>query len=125
MTPGHDPTDFEVGKRHSLKTLQVINEAGEMVLTKLFDGQKRFDARLAVVNKLDEMKLLRSIDDHSMTIPICSRSKDVIEYLIKPQWFVDCHKMADRACSDVKEGRLKIEPELFEKVWFSWLENIR
>lgn len=60
-----------------------------------------------------------------MTVPLCSRSGDVVEYLIKPQWFVDCSRMAHKAARDVKEGRLTIEPAMFEKVWFNWLENIR
>ncbi|XP_057657718.1 probable valine--tRNA ligase, cytoplasmic isoform X2 [Diorhabda carinulata] len=64
-------------------------------------------------------------EEHPMSIPICSRTKDVIEYLIRPQWFVDCKSMAAEAVRTVKEGRLSIEPKSLEKTWFAWLENIR
>lgn len=86
---------------------------------------KRFDARNAILSKLETLDLLRGRQDHEMIVPICSRSKDVVEFLVKPQWFLKCKEIAERAAEDVKEGRLLIEPKQFEKTWFNWLENIR
>ncbi|XP_050301652.1 valine--tRNA ligase-like isoform X2 [Anthonomus grandis grandis] len=126
ITPAHDPTDFEAAKRHNLKLIPVINEKG--LLTNVcdeFTGIKRFDAREKILNRLAEVQLLRGTSDHSMTVPVCSRSKDVVEYLTKPQWFLSCSQMAERAVLDVREGKLQIEPAGFEKVWYQWLENIR
>lgn len=124
VTPAHDHVDFEIGKRHGLKTLHVIDERG-YINCKPFTKMHRFDARTVIVNELQKMNLLRDRQDHDMTVPICSRSRDVIEYLLKPQWFVKCSSMADRALNDLKEGNLEIEPKHFEKDWNHWLENIR
>ncbi|GLV42715.1 Valyl-tRNA synthetase [Carabus blaptoides fortunei] len=126
VTPAHDPVDFEVGKRHGLATVPVIDERGDIMhAAGTFAGMKRFHARRVITERLETLGLLRAVEDHPMTVPVCSRSGDVVEYLIKPQWFVDCTRMAYKAAQDVKEGRLTIEPAMFEKVWFNWLENIR
>lgn len=107
--------------------LQIINENG--LITKLcgpeFSGLKRFQARKNIINSLENLQLFRGSQDHQMSIPICSRSKDIIEYLLKPQWFVNSTEMAQKACTAVKKGDLIIEPQSFEKNWFNWLENIR
>lgn len=86
---------------------------------------KRFEAREIVLNLLKDQKLFRGCQDHKMTIPICSRSKDVVEFLVRPQWFLKCSEMAAQAVEDVREGKLKIEPRSFNKVWFHWLESVR
>lgn len=126
ITPAHDPIDFEVGKRHNLHHLQIIDEKG--VLNDIcgeYSGLLRFEARKAILQELGRLDLLRGREDHVMSVPMCSRSKDIIEFLIKPQWFIKCEEMARRAIDDVKSGRLVIEPRHFEKNWFNWLENIR
>ncbi|EFA00421.1 valine--tRNA ligase [Tribolium castaneum] len=126
VTPAHDPVDFEVGKRHSLALLQVIDEKGN--LTRIcgeFAGIGRFAAREVILSRLEKLQLLRGREDHKMLVPICSRSKDIVEHLVKPQWFIKCAEMAKEAVEDVESGRLTIEPKHFEKVWFDWLGNIR
>lgn len=126
ITPAHDPVDFEVAKRHNLNLLPVINEDGKIGAEHgEFAALKRFEARKLVLEKLKVLNLLRGIENHKMILPICTRSKDVIEYLLKPQWFIDCKKMAEKAFLAVKTGHLKIDPPNFEKNWFTWLENIR
>ncbi|KAG5898253.1 hypothetical protein JTB14_029631 [Gonioctena quinquepunctata] len=126
ITPAHDHADFDAGKRHSLQIMQVIDESGRLTQAcGQFEGLRRFDARNAVVEELDRLDLIRGRQDHQMIVPICSRSKDVIELLAKPQWFVNCSGMAARALDDVEKGRLTIVPRTFEKTWSSWLENIR
>nr|XP_022920244.1 valine--tRNA ligase [Onthophagus taurus] len=126
VTPAHDHNDFEVAKRHGLTSIQVIDEEG-----KLSDscgnlaGMRRFDARKALLDELNKLNLLRGTQDHRMIVPICGRSRDVVEFLSKPQWFVRCTDMAKRALRDYENGNLTIEPEHFGKNWTTWLENIR
>lgn len=86
---------------------------------------KRFDARKLIIEKLKELQLFDRIESHSMILPICTRSKDVIEPLLKPQWYIDCKLMAQDAVNVVRNKELQIIPESFEKVWFQWMENHR
>ncbi|XP_044745986.1 uncharacterized protein LOC123307655 [Coccinella septempunctata] len=126
ITPAHDHADFLVAKRHSLQFLQVFDEMGR--ITSVFDdyrGQPRFEVRNRIIERLESMSLLRAIKEHKMSVPICSRSGDVVEFLSRPQWFVSCTEMAQRALKDVEEGRLVIEPAQFRDNWFDWLQNIR
>nr|XP_023015445.1 valine--tRNA ligase-like [Leptinotarsa decemlineata] len=126
ITPGHDHADFDAGKRHSLPVLQVIDESGRLTVScGQFQGLRRFEARKIVLAELGRLGLLRGSHDHQMILPICSRSKDVIELLARPQWFINCSDMAARALDDVEKGRLTIVPSRFEKTWHGWLENIR
>lgn len=124
VTPAHDPIDFHLAKRHNLKHHTIIDQEGKITEGNL-KGVKRFEAREIVLNLLENQKLLRGCQDHKMTIPICSRSKDVVEFLVRPQWFLKCSEMAGQAVEDVREGKLKLEPPSFNKVWFHWLENVR
>ncbi|KAH1002553.1 hypothetical protein HUJ04_008633 [Dendroctonus ponderosae] len=126
ITPAHDPDDFLTGKRHNLRFLAVIDEQGQLTDScGAFQGLRRFDAREAIIGALMEKGLYKGSQEHSMAVPICSRSKDVIEFLIKPQWFLDCSQMSQKALANVGDGTLQIEPENFEKTWSQWLENIR
>lgn len=126
LTPAHDPTDFTVGKKLLLKYLEVIDEKGNLTeICGEFSGLRRFDARDIVLAELTKLNLLRGNQDHQMIIPICSRSKDIVEFLVKPQWFIKCGEMAKQAIKDVHDGRLSIVPKELEKTWFNWLENIR
>ena len=86
---------------------------------------KRFDARKAVIKALEEKGLYRGVKDNPMVVPMCSRSKDIVEPLIKPQWYVKCMKMAEDATAAVKSKDLKIIPEMFEKTWYSWMDGMR
>lgn len=126
LTPAHDPIDFNIGKKLHLKQLQIIDEKGHLTGNcGDFSGLRRFDAREVVLNELAKLNLLRGTQDHQMVVPVCSRSKDIIEFLVKPQWFIKCEEMAKRALGDVRDGRLVIVPKELEKNWFNWLENIR
>lgn len=90
-----------------------------------FAKMHRYDARNAIMNELKDLNLFRKITNHSMVIPICSRTGDVIELLLRPQWFVNCQDLAKSAVEDVKNGVLEIEPKHFEQNWFNWLNGIR
>jgi valyl-tRNA synthetase len=124
ITPAHDKNDFDVGKRHKLRNVQVITEKGLIVDEfQDFAGLPRFTAREKILNNLAERQLHRGTKSHNMILPICSRSKDVIEFLLRPQWFVRCEEMSKKAVEVVKNGELKIHPQQFEKEWFRWLKN--
>ncbi|ELT91500.1 hypothetical protein CAPTEDRAFT_153512 [Capitella teleta] len=126
ITPAHDHNDYECGKRHNLPTLTIIDDSGNMTSEcGQFAGMRRFDARKAVLEALKEKDLYRDTADNPMVVPMCSRSKDVIEPLLKPQWYVNCTDMAAKAVKAVREKELKIIPDMFEKTWFQWLDNCR
>lgn len=126
ITPAHDPNDYEIGKRHNLPFINIIDEDGNITGDcGDFTGMKRFDARKAVISKLKELGLYRDTVDNPMVVPICSRSKDVVEPLIKPQWYLKCDEMAKKAIDSVKSGELKIIPEQQIKTWNHWMEGIR
>ncbi|XP_038822384.1 valine--tRNA ligase, mitochondrial isoform X1 [Salvelinus namaycush] len=126
VTPAHDHTDFLLSQRHSLPRLTVIGGDGTMtpLCGQWLEGVKRFDAREQVIDALTEKMLFRGRRDHAMSLPVCSRSGDVIEPLLKKQWFVRCGEMAQRAIQAVDEGQLEIIPHFYTKTWSSWLSNI-
>ncbi|XP_012272287.1 valine--tRNA ligase [Orussus abietinus] len=126
ITPAHDPNDYEVGKRHNLPFVTIFNEDGNIIGNYgKFTGMKRFHARKAVLNELKERNLFIEIKDNPMIVPICSRSKDVVEPLIKPQWYIRCDDMAKRATEAVQSGELKIIPDQHKKTWYRWMDGIR
>ncbi|XP_020816671.1 valine--tRNA ligase [Drosophila serrata] len=126
ITPAHDKFDFEVATRHKLAPSQVFTETGHVMDTHPeFEGKPRFEARELIVNKLEEMDLLREVRAHSMQLPMCSRSKDIIEYMIQPQWFLKCKDLAKNALSELHSGRLQIQPPSFETEWERWLQDSR
>lgn len=126
ITPAHDPTDYDVGKRHNLPMLVIFDDDGVIVGDcAQFVGMKRFDARRAVLEALQTADLYRGTVDNPMAVPICSRSKDVVEPMLKPQWYVRCDQMAADAAEAVRAGRLQIIPEVQQKTWFNWMDNIR
>lgn len=126
ITPAHDKNDFEVGRRHKLRNVQVISEKGLIVDGfEGFSGMKRFLARDKILHRIAELELYRGSTFHNMVLPICSRSQDVIEFLLRPQWFVKCEEMSKKAVEVVKSGELKIHPQVFEKEWYRWLTNSR
>lgn len=127
ITPAHDPNDFATGKRHNLEFINILDDNGCLNSngTGKFAGQRRFDARITVVEHLKEIGLYRGVEDNPMRLGICSRSKDVIEPVLKPQWWVNCSDMAADACDLVRKKELEIIPEEYEATWFRWMENIR
>ena len=126
MTPAHDPNDFEIGKRHGLEEINVmnddatINEAGGK-----YAGMDRYVARKEVVKDLDELGLLVQIKPHEHSLGAHDRCGCVVEPLIKQQWFVRMDELAKPAIKALELGELKFVPERFGKVYLRWLENIR
>ena len=127
ITPAHDPNDFDTGKRHGLEFINVLTEDGLIndVGGDRFKGLKRFAARKAVIDALDALGLYEGKSPNPMRLGLCSRSKDVIEPMLKPQWWVNCAAMAADACEAARSKELEIIPAFMEPTWFRWLENIR
>jgi valyl-tRNA synthetase len=127
ITPAHDPNDFATGKRHNLEFINILDDNGCLNSngTGQFAGQRRFDARVTVVDHLREIGLFRGVEDNPMRLGLCSRSKDVIEPVLKPQWWVACGDMAADGCELVRSKKLEIVPSDYESTWFRWMENIR
>uniref|UniRef100_A0A4W6C5E4 Valine--tRNA ligase n=1 Tax=Lates calcarifer TaxID=8187 RepID=A0A4W6C5E4_LATCA len=126
ITPAHDHNDYEVGVRHNLAFINILDENGLLInVPPPFLGMKRFEARKAVLQALKDRGQFKEIKDNPMVVPVCSRSKDIVEPLLKPQWYVNCTDMGKQAADAVREGRLKIIPDHHLKTWFNWMDNIR
>ena len=126
ITPAHDPNDFEVGKRHNLEEINIMNDDATInKLGKKYAGMDRYEARKAMVADLDELGLLVKVVPHSHNVGTHDRCKTVVEPLIKPQWFVKMSEMAKPALEAVKSGELHLIPERMDKTYYNWLENIR
>ncbi|ALC42892.1 CG5660 [Drosophila busckii] len=126
ITPAHDKFDFELAKRHQLPMRQVFSESGKVVEAfEEFKGLPRFEARDVIVERLEQLELLREVRAHSMKLPICSRSKDIIEQMLMPQWFLQTNSLAEAALSELHSGRLQIIPPNFELEWERWLSDCR
>ncbi|CCE89040.1 Piso0_001838 [Millerozyma farinosa CBS 7064] len=127
ITPAHDQNDYNTGKRNNLEFINILTDDGLLNENcgKEWEGTKRFDARGMVIEKLKEKGLFVEQKDNEMTIPICSRSGDVIEPLLKPQWWVNQKEMARDAIKAVKDGKITIKPKSSESEYFHWLENIQ
>ena len=126
VTPGHDPTDFEIGKRHGLSVVSVISLDGTMnEEAGPFEGLDRFEARRQVVERLAEDGLLDKAEPYNHSVGHCDRSGDVVEPLVSHQWFVRMEPLAAPAIEAVRSGEIRIVPERFSKVYYNWMENIR
>uniref|UniRef100_A0A3B4BJC1 Valine--tRNA ligase n=1 Tax=Periophthalmus magnuspinnatus TaxID=409849 RepID=A0A3B4BJC1_9GOBI len=126
ITPAHDHNDYEVGVRHNLAFVNILDENGLLInVPPPFLGMKRFEARKEVLQALKDRGQFKEIKDNPMVVPVCSRSKDIVEPLLKPQWYVNCADMGKQAADAVREGRLKIIPDHHIKTWFNWMDNIR
>ncbi|MCH7608827.1 MAG: valine--tRNA ligase [Chloroflexi bacterium] len=126
ITPGHDPNDFEVGERHGLPIINIMNADGTLnAEAGPYAGYDRFDARTAIVEQLEREGLLEKIEPHTHSVGHCQRSADVIEPMVSEQWFVRVEPLAARALDAVNDGRIRIVPERFVKVYTNWMENIR
>ncbi|XP_050590531.1 valine--tRNA ligase isoform X1 [Bombus affinis] len=126
VTPAHDSLDYQIAMNHQLEIIEVIDEYGNITgIGKQFKGLPRFIAREKILNELSNKGILNSISDHEMYVPLCSRSHDVIEYLLKEQWFIKCESMAQKALQAVEQGHLKIIPNTYEKLWYDYLNNNR
>mmetsp|Transcript_45243 Transcript_45243/g.60035 ORF Transcript_45243/g.60035 Transcript_45243/m.60035 type:complete len:648 (-) Transcript_45243:627-2570(-) len=126
VTPAHDKNDNACGKRHSLPMITIFDEDGKVSKNGgQFAGMMRFDARNAVYEELTKLGLIVGKKPNPMSIGLCSKSNDIIEPLLKPQWYVNCNDMAARAVRAVREGDLVIQPEEHHATWYRFLENIQ
>ncbi|NQT35163.1 valine--tRNA ligase [bacterium] len=127
VTPAHDINDFEMGQRHNLPSVIVMDEGGVMNENagEQFQGMDRFKARDAVIDAMRERGLLDKIEDHVTSIGHCQRCHTVIEPYLSRQWFVKMKPLAEPAIKVVREGKIKFYPKRWEKVYYSWMENIR
>ncbi|MDE6957424.1 MAG: valine--tRNA ligase [Lachnospiraceae bacterium] len=126
ITPAHDPNDFEVGKRHDLPEINVMNDDATInELGGKYAGMERYEARKAIVADLQEQGYLVKIEDHSHNVGTHDRCHTTVEPLIKQQWFVKMEELAKPAINALKSGELKFVPERFDKIYLHWLENIR
>lgn len=126
ITPAHDPNDFEVGKRHNLEEITIMNDDATMnEKCGKYTGMNRYEARKAMVKDLEEQGLLVKVVDHVHAVGTHDRCKSTIEPMIKPQWFVKMDEMAKAAIEVLKTKELNFVPERFDKTYLHWLENIR
>ena len=128
ITPAHDPTDFEIGERHSLPRPSVIDRDARLcsdLVPERFRGMERFEAREAVVRALRESGELREVRDHSVALGVSQRTKAVVEPLLSLQWFYDVRPAAKRVLAALQAGEMRVVPERYEKVNRDWLEAIR
>ncbi len=129
ITPAHDPNDYQVGQRHNLEQLLVMNDSAEMNAAAgvEFEGLDRFKAREKVVEKFEELGLLEKIEDYEITLPICERCKTIVEPILSDQWFVKMDEMRDMALGLMRDdGAPHFSPRVpHEKVYTVWLENLK
>ncbi len=126
ITPAHDPNDFEVGRRHNLEEINILNDDATInEKGGKYAGMDRYEARKVMVEDLKEMGLLVKVVPHSHSVGTHDRCGTTVEPMIKPQWFVRMHEMAQEAIKVVKNGEMKFVPERFDKPYLNWLENIR
>ncbi|NLM12182.1 MAG: valine--tRNA ligase, partial [Epulopiscium sp.] len=126
ITPAHDPNDFEVGLRHNLPQINILNDDGTLNETAgKYAGLDRYEARKLIVKDLEEQGYLVKIEDHVHNVGLHDRCNTVIEPMIKMQWFVKMDELAKPAIEVLKNGKLRFVPERFGKVYLHWLENIR
>ena len=127
VTPAHSPIDAEIGERHNLESIQIINEIGRMTKKsgKDFTDLKILEAREKIIEKLKEKDLIEKIEDYSHQIPCCYRCNRTVEPLISDQWFLKMDELAEKAIKAVKNGEIKFHPKRWEKIYLDWLENIK
>ncbi|SIT83360.1 valine--tRNA ligase [Edaphobacillus lindanitolerans] len=127
ITPAHDPNDFEIGNRHNLERVLVMNEDGTMNgRAGKYEGMDRFECRKAIVKDLQDMGVLFEIEEHPHSVGHSERSGAVVEPYLSTQWFVKMQPLADEAIELQKgEGKVNFVPERFEKTYLNWMENIR
>ena len=126
VTPAHDPNDFEIGRRHNLPAVKAIGDDGRMTAEAgKYEGMDRFECRKAVLNDLEAQGLLEKISPLVHSVGHCYRCHTIIEPNLSKQWFVKAKPLADKAMAAVKNGKTRIIPDMWEKTYFEWLENIR
>ena len=126
MTPAHDPNDFEVGQRHNLEIIRVLNDNGTInEKGGKYEGMDRYEARKAIVADLEKEGYLVKVEDYSHSVGTCYRCHNDVEPLISDQWFVRMQPLAEEAIRVVKEGQTRFVPDRFSKIYLNWMENVR
>ncbi|MBQ4517364.1 MAG: valine--tRNA ligase [Clostridia bacterium] len=125
ITPAHDPNDFEVGKRHDLEIIKVMNDDATMnAYAGKYEGMDRYECRKAMIRDLEEMGLLVKVEDHSHNVGQCYRCGTTIEPIVSDQWFVKMKPLAEAAIKAVDEKHTEFIPERFSKIYMNWMENV-
>ena len=125
MTPAHDPNDFEVGLRHNLEVIRVLDDNGVVNANGgPYEGMDRYECRKKVVEDLEAMGLLEKVEDYSHNVGTCYRCHNDVEPIISAQWFVKMAPLAQEAMRVVKDGEVKFVPERFSKTYLNWMENV-
>jgi valyl-tRNA synthetase len=126
VTPGHDPTDFEIGKRHDLPIRSVIGFDGKMTAPAgKYAGLDRFETRRRIVEDMKTLGLIDRIEPYRHSVGVCYRCRTVVEPLVSKQWYVRMKPLAEPAIKAVRSGKIKIIPRVWKKTYFHWMENIR
>ncbi len=125
ITPAHDFNDFEVGRRHNLPLINILNPDATLNENTPFAGMTTLDARVKTIEKLTELGFMEKIEDHPMVIPYGDRSGVIIEPLMTDQWFVDAPVLAKEAIRAVEQGEMEFVPKSYEKTYFEWMRNIQ
>ena len=126
MTPAHDPNDFEVGLRHNLEVIRVLDDNGKVNnLGGKYEGLDRYEARKQIVADLEEGGYLVKIEEHAHNVGTCYRCHNDVEPIISAQWFVKMKPLAEEAIRVVREGETKFVPDRFSKTYMNWMENVR
>ncbi|MDR2361008.1 MAG: valine--tRNA ligase [Oscillospiraceae bacterium] len=125
ITPAHDPNDFEVGKRHNLPVIRILDDYGKVNDGGKYDGMDRYDARKAIIADLDAQGLLEGIENRSNAVGTCYRCGAAVEPIASEQWFVKMKPLAEPAIKAVEDGDIKFVPERFSKNYLNWMRNIQ
>ncbi|MDR0951729.1 MAG: valine--tRNA ligase [Oscillospiraceae bacterium] len=124
MTPAHDPNDFEVGQRHHLEIVRILDDNGNIIEGGKYTGMDRYEARKLIVADLEELGLLEKIEENRHNVGVCYRCGTDIEPLISAQWFVKMQPLAEEAIRVVEDGETKFVPKRFDKIYTNWMENV-
>jgi valyl-tRNA synthetase len=125
VTPAHDPNDFALGERHHLPSINIMDDRGHINEDGgPYAGLDRYEARKKIVADLEEQSILAGIKDHTNNVGHCDRCKTVVEPRLSTQWFIKIQPLADKAKQAVREGHIKFTPEMYEKTYFEWMDNI-
>ena len=125
ITPAHDPNDFEVGKRHNLEQIKVLND--DATVNRYggkYEGMDRYEARKKMIEELDELGLLVKVEEHTHNVGQCYRCGTTVEPIISKQWFVKMKPLAEPAMKAVTDGEIKFVPDRFSKTYMNWMENV-
>jgi valyl-tRNA synthetase len=126
ITPGHDPHDFEIGQRHGLQIINILNpDATVNENTGPYNGLDRFECREALWSDMEAVGLTIRVEEYPMSVPRTQRGGEIVEPMVSTQWFVKMRPLAELGLEGVRSGRITIVPERFAKVYYNWLENIR